>query len=225
MTRISGYLVELRDNTVDAEGLVAQLPGFEHLPGGIRKVRRVPHESKRRCGHIPALTVLAHDLPQCVGGLFQHYDFLALLVLAELFVLGLQAGAQHQRIALGVHLVDGLALAHGLVGQRHLGRFGSGHRGADDVALHQPVPLPGVVQRMNDLQLILAVERFLHQRRRWQDSAQTVAGEISAVRGIDTKHGVYLLVMGKRKAPHERRHVVNTLYTGMRPSTEYYTSS
>ena len=188
MTRISGHLVELGHHPVDAEGLVAQLPGFNDLPGGIRILGSIAHKGQGRGRHVAPLSIRADDLPQRVGGLLQHDDLLALLVFAELFVLRLQAGAQHQRVALGVHLVDGLALAHGLVSQCHLGRFGGGYRGADDVALHQPVPLPSVVQRMNDLQLILAVERFLHQRRRWRDSAQTVAGEIGAIRRIDTEH-------------------------------------
>ena len=54
---------------------------------------------------------------------------------------------------------------------------------------------------MRKRQLPLAVERFRHRAGLWRNDAQTVAGKIRAVSGVDAEHGHSTSLQGIRKAP------------------------
>ena len=88
MPGIGRHLVQLRHDPVDAEGLIPQLAALDDRVDSVGVIRGIPDKSKGSGRHIPALPIRTHDFPECAGGLFQHDDLLALLVLAELLVLG-----------------------------------------------------------------------------------------------------------------------------------------
>lgn len=61
----------------------------------------------------------------------------------------------------------------------------SGNRGAEDAALHKPLPFTGLVNGIRELKLVLAVESLGHLGGQRSENPIAVGGEVSTVRGID----------------------------------------
>ena len=179
MPGIHFHLGEGGHDAVDAEGLVAHLPGLHYLPGGRGGRAFRPGEGQVLRGHVAALTVRGGHLVPAVIGLGDKHDFLALGVLTQPPVAGAGAGAEVELAGLGgdgVHRPAG-----GLLDQRHPGRHGSRDRGADDAADLQVRPLIPLVQRVGHGQLPLAVEGLGDGAGRGRQDAQTVAGKVGGV--------------------------------------------
>ena len=201
---------EVRYDTVDAEGLVAQLPRLDHLI--LKADVHLRALLLRSCmgqvlgGHVPMPPIGAGDLVPRGRGLADHDDLGSLFVLTEDFIIGPRARAQAQRVALGGHGVDlhvvGLRLVL-LRHQVHLRRHGCGHGRTQNVALAQPRPFTVLVDGMHERQFPLAIERFGHRAGLRLHHAQTVAREVGAVGGIDTNQG-FSPPRGIEKAPPVR---------------------
>ena len=205
MPRIDGHLVELRNHTVDAKGLIAQLAGFYHLRSGLCRGGQRLDIGQVAGGHIPMLAVRAGDLIPTGGGLRQHDDLCALLVPAQDFVPRASTRAQTQRVPVGAHPVHHAA-GGGLRSELDLWRHRCRDRRSHNIPFHEALPFASLIQRVNNLQLILTVERLLHQRRGGGDCADTVAGKIGAVRGINAEHRASPLSKGHKKSASEETH-------------------
>ena len=87
MAGIHGDLIKLRRHAVDAEGLVTQLPGLDHLilkaDIHLHALLLRAHMGQILGRHIPVPPIRAGDLVPRGCGLVYHDDLSALLVLAE----------------------------------------------------------------------------------------------------------------------------------------------
>ena len=185
---IDGHFIEFRHDAVDSEGLVAQLPGFHDLAGRLARRGIGAHMGQIAGRHIPALSIRAGHLIPGRSSFRKDNDLRPLFVFPQDFVLRAGAGAQAQRVAVGGHLVDHSAAAR-LRGHGYLRRHGGGYRRAEDIALGEPAPLPGIIQRMNQRQLVLAVQGFRYPRRFRGDRAEAIGREIGTSGFIYADHG------------------------------------
>lgn len=201
---------EVRHDTVDAEGLVAQLTWLDYLvlkaDVHLRALLFRSRVGQVFGGHVAVPTIRAGDLVPGGRGLADQDNLRAFFVFGEDLIVGARAGTQAQRIPLGGHGVDlhvvGLRLVL-LRHQIHLRRHGGGHGRTQNVALAQPRPFSVLVDGMHERQFPLAIERFGHRARLRLNYAQPVAREVGAVGGIDTNQG-FSPPRGIEKAPPVR---------------------
>lgn len=174
-------LIQFRHHAVDAERLIAQLTGFNHivLKADMRGSALLlgAHIGKILRGHIAMLAVRAGDFIPAGRGFLDDDDLCAFLVLAQNLILRACAGAQTKRIIAGSDLVDLHIVGRGLVLLRdqidlrsHRGR----HRHTQDVAVCELAPLVMRIQRMNKRHFPFAIQSFRNCTRRRADCAHTV---------------------------------------------------
>ena len=142
VTGIDRDLVQFRHHAVDAERLVAQLPGFDDLIAeahvGLYRLRFCALKGQVLTGHIAVLPIRCGDFIPAGRGLVQHNDLAALFVLSENLVIRARTGAQMQRPALCRDFIDLHIVGAGLILLRHqidAGRHGGRHRRTKNAAL------------------------------------------------------------------------------------------
>ena len=135
-------LVQLRNNAIDAKGLISQLSGLDDLivKAHIRlyRLRFRALEGQVLTGHIAVLAVRSRDLIPAGRGLVQYNDLAALFVFAENFIICARSRTQMQWAALRGDLIDLHIVGAGLILLRHqidAGCHGGGHRRTEDAAL------------------------------------------------------------------------------------------
>ena len=141
MPGVNRDLVQLRHNAVDAEGLIAQLPGFDDLIAeahvGLYHLGFRALKGQILRSHITVLTIRSGDLVPAGRGLIEDDNLAALFVLAENLVIRARTGAQMQRPAFGRDLIDLHIVGAGLVllgDQIDAGGHGGRHRRTKDAA-------------------------------------------------------------------------------------------
>ena len=134
-------LVQLRDDAIDAEGLIPQLSGLDDLIAethiGLHRLRFRALKGQVLAGHIAVLSVRGCDFIPTGRGLVQNNDLTALFVFAENFIICARSRTQVQRPALGRDLIDLHIVGAGLVllgDQIDAGCHGGGHRRTEDAA-------------------------------------------------------------------------------------------
>lgn len=134
-------LVQLRDDAIDAKGLISQLSGLDDLivKAHIRLYRLgfCALKGQVLTGHIAVLPIRCGYFIPAGRGFVQHDDLAALFVLAQDAVIRARAGTQVQRPAFRGDFIDLHVVSAGLVLLRHqtdAGRHGGGHRRTEDAA-------------------------------------------------------------------------------------------
>ena len=98
MPGIDRDLIQLRHHAIDAEGLVAQLMGFNHLIAEshirLHRLRFRALKGQVLAGHIAVLTIRSRDFIPAGCGFVQHDHLAALLIFPEDFVIRTCAGTQ-----------------------------------------------------------------------------------------------------------------------------------
>ena len=75
------HLGQGRNDTIDSEWLLTQLPGFDHLPCGLGSRRLCPNIVKIFGSHIAALAIRADHLEPGIAVLIDQHDLSSGLIL------------------------------------------------------------------------------------------------------------------------------------------------
>ena len=189
-------LVQLRDDAIDAKGLISQLSGLDDLivkaHVGLYRLRFCALKGQVLTGHIAVLAVRSGHLIPAGCGFVEHDDLAALFVLAQDAAIRARTGTQVQRPTLGRDLIDLHIVGAGLVllgDQANAGRHGGGHRRSQDAALRKPCPFTALVDVMHQRKLPFTVQGFGNGAGHGRDRADSVVGKVGAVSRIYTDQG------------------------------------
>ena len=199
MAGIDRDLVQLRDDAIDAKGLISQLSGLDDLIVkahiGLYRLRFRALKGQVLAGHIAVLAVRCRDFIPAGRGLVQYNDLTALFVLSENLIIRARTGAQMQRPTFGRDLIDLHVVGAGLVLLSHqidAGRHGGGHRRAENAAFRKPRPFSALVNVMHQRKFPFAVQGFGDSAGHGRDRTKAVIGKVGAVGRIYTDHGDHL---------------------------------
>ena len=106
MPGVHGDLIELRHDPVNAEGLLPELAGLDHLADSHTRRRLGAHICEVARVHIAALSVRADDLVPFSIRRIQHDDFRAFPVVAEYGVTCARAGSKAEPVMLRADAID-----------------------------------------------------------------------------------------------------------------------
>ena len=197
MPGIHRDLIQFRHNTVDAEGLIAQLACFDHVIAethiGGRALLLRAHIGQVFGGHVAVLAVRAGHLVPEGRGFLDDDNLGAFLVLAQNLVLRACTGTQTKRISVRADLVDFYVISGRLVllrDQIDLRGHRCGHRDAKNAAVRELSPLVTLIDGMNKRQFPFAVQSFGNSAGCRADRAQTVIGKVCTISRIYTNQRI-----------------------------------
>lgn len=196
MAGIDRDLVQLRDDAIDAKGLISQLSGLDDLIVkahiGLYRLRFRALKGQILTGHIAVLAVRGGHLIPAGCGFVEHDDLAALFVLAQDAVIRARTGTQVQRPTLGRDLIDLHIVGAGLVllgDQANAGSHGGGHRRSQDAALRKPCPFAALVDVVHQCKFPFTVQGFGHSAGHGRDRAEAITRKVGAVGRIYTNQG------------------------------------